>query len=181
MISFLSPKSVLFMGFALLVQSGVVMAETPVAGSQFPATELLKVSDGKKSLIVTPGQTTMINLWATWCDACKVELAEMESVLLPVAEKSGGKVNLAFVSLDKEPEKARAWFQQNTKSKSSMMDRLYSDPSFDLADKLDADSFPMTIVVGRDGQILHVEKGFKDGAAGREQVKKIASILDGAR
>lgn len=146
-------------------------------GAKFPAIKLMKLSDGKKSDLVEQGQMTMINLWATWCDACKVEIAEMESVLLPISKKSDSKVRLAFVSLDKEPEKARKWFQENTKSTSIMLDKLYSDANFELADQLDADSFPMTVIVDSKGTVIHVEKGFKDGAEGVEQVRKIAGIL----
>jgi hypothetical protein len=54
---------------------------------------------------------------------------------------------------------------------------IYSDASFELAEKLEADSFPMTVVIGKDGKILHIERGFKEGKEGTAQVKKIADLM----
>lgn len=163
-----------------MIVSGAAKAATK-AGSDFPASSVTRVVDGSKVAIGKSGKVTMVNLWATWCEACKVELAEMEKVLLPLSGKDAGKdkakPELMFVSLDKEPEKAREWFQQNTRASDAMLGSLYSDPSFEIAEKLEADSFPMTVIIGKDGKILHVERGFKEGAEGVAQVAKVAQIL----
>ena len=165
---------------AVVMQSHTAMAVPPVVGSVFPATEVTHVATGKKVALHKPGSVTMINLWDTWCEACKVELAEMEKNLLPITGANGTKPNLMFVSLDKEPAKARDWFKQNTKATDAMIENLFSDAGFELAEKLEADSFPMTVVIGKDGKILHVERGFKEGKEGTEQVKKIAALMQAA-
>ncbi|NBQ52041.1 MAG: TlpA family protein disulfide reductase [Proteobacteria bacterium] len=174
-------------GLVRLIASGVVVAQSfsgnsanaaaPAAGSEFPAMEVTHLASGKKVQPYKPGSVTMVNLWATWCEACKVELAEMEKNLLSITGPNGSKPNLMFVSLDKEPSKARDWFKQNTKATDVMIENLYSDAGFELAEKLEADSFPMTVVIGKDGKILHVERGFKDGIEGVNQVKKIAALM----
>ena len=174
-------------GFVRLIAAGAVvmhsfsgnpaMAAAPVVGSNFPAMEVTHLTSRKKVQTIKPGSVTMVNLWATWCEACKVELAEMENNLLPITGKDGSKPNLMFVSLDKEPSTAREWFKQNTKATEAMIENLYSDAGFELADKLEADSFPMTVVIGKDGKILHIERGFKEGKEGTAQVKKIADLL----
>ncbi len=151
-----------------------------VAGEGFPAVETTHLASGKKVPVAKPGTVTMVNLWATWCDACKVEIAEMEKALLNLGGANGVKPDLKFVSLDKEPAKASEWFSKNTSAREAMAANLYSDPAFELADKLEADSFPMTVVIGKDGKILHVEKGYKGGAEGEAQVKKIAGLIQSA-
>jgi thiol-disulfide isomerase/thioredoxin len=124
------------------------------------------------------GKVTLVNFWATWCEACKVELAEMEKLLAP--HLGHRDLNVAFVSLDKERDKAVAWFKQNLSNPGSMLPRLYSDAQFKLAEKLEVDSFPLTLVIGRDGKIAYVQRGFKEGEGSTEKiVKLIAELLQG--
>ena len=107
------------------------------------------------------GKVTLINFWATWCEACKVEIAEMEQKFKPLAQDP--KVQIAFVSLDKDSAQAKAWFQSHLKEPEFWLKRLYADPLFATADALKIDAFPMTLVVGPKGEVLHAQKGFKDG------------------
>lgn len=170
-----------FIASASSVFSVASFADVPVPGANFPAIEILHVATSTKVPVVKLGTVTMVNLWATWCEACKVELSEMEKNLLPITSGPGrSKLDLKFVSLDKEPAKAQAWFKQNTTATEVMLGNLYSDAGFELAEKLEADSFPMTVVIGKDGKIIHVERGFKAGQAGSDQVKKIAALLKSA-
>jgi len=49
-------------------------------GAQLPPLEL-KTLDGKiqpLSALLDPGHTTVVNFWATWCDACKQEMPELQ-------------------------------------------------------------------------------------------------------
>lgn len=163
--------------FVMLLIPMRAIAGAPVPGSEFPKVDMMHLASGKRVPLIQSGSVTMVNLWATWCEACKVELAEMENHLLPITGPTGSKPRLAFVSLDKDPAMARAWFQKNTKATDAMLANLYSDAGFELAERLDADSFPMTVIIGKDGKVLHVERGFKEGKEGSDQVKKIAALL----
>jgi thiol-disulfide isomerase/thioredoxin len=122
-----------------------------------------------------PGKITLINFWATWCAACKVELVEMEDQLKPLLGESDFQV--AFVSLDKEPEKAAAWFLGNLKDPDTFLKRLYLDSKFETADELKVDSFPMTLIIGRDGKVARVQRGFKEGEKSTEELVRFAGKL----
>lgn len=121
------------------------------------------------------GKVTVINFWATWCAACKVELIEMEDQLKPYL--TNDEFQVAFVSLDKDPAKAAEWFQANLKNPALFMKHLYSDAQFEAADKLKVDSFPMTIVIGKDGKIEHVQRGFKEGEDSTARLVRLSSDL----
>lgn len=106
------------------------------------------------------GKVSLINFWATWCEACKVELKEMEKEMAKVAPDQ----KVVFVSLDKDPSKAKEWMAGEFKGSTVMSDNLYHDEAFKLADALGVSSFPMTVVVDQKGKIIKVQEGFKEGA-----------------
>ncbi len=121
------------------------------------------------------GKITLVNFWATWCAACKVELLEMEEKL--AAKFGDANFQIAFVALDKEPAKAAEWFRSHLKAPAKMLPHLYVDAAFELADKLGVDSFPMTIIIGRDGRVAHVQKGFKEGQGSTDKLVKLSEDL----
>lgn len=147
-------------------------------GDRWQAGAIQHVEKGALEPQQMTGKVTLVNFWATWCEACKVELAEMEKLLAPhLAHKD---LNVAFVSLDKDREKAVAWFKQNLSNPAAMLPRLYSDAQFKLAEKLEVDSFPLTLVIGRDGKVVLVQRGFKEGEGSTEKiVKLIGELLQG--
>jgi thiol-disulfide isomerase/thioredoxin len=117
-----------------------------------------------KSVQPWAGKQTLINFWATWCDACKVELKEMAGELknLPADRQ------VVFVSLDKEPKKAKEYFSKELKADQPMLSSLFYDASFQMADTLGVESFPMTLVVDGAGKVIKVQDGFKPGTGSTE-------------
>lgn len=141
-------------------------------GETLPDVEFAHIEKGSLSNKDLSGKVTVVNFWATWCDACKVELVEMASEFQDLMKHE--KVNVAYVSLDKEPEKARAWFNGNfTTNKDQMLQHLYSDKTFANAEKIDVDAFPMTLVIDQSGVVRHIQRGFKEGS---HTTKKIADL-----
>lgn len=153
-------------------------AQGVAVGDSWQAGAIQHVEKGALEPQQMIGKVTLVNFWATWCEACKVELAEMEKLLAPqLAHKD---LNVAFVSLDKERDKAVAWFKQNLANPGAMLPRLYSDAQFKLAERLEVDSFPLTLVIGRDGKVVYVQRGFKEGEGSTEKIVKIiAELLQG--
>ncbi len=129
----------------------------------------VKVGDVLPKLTVKAGDGTMaqpwsgkpalINFWATWCESCKVELKEMADEL----KKKPDSAAVVFVSLDKESAKAKDWMAREFKDQSAMVENLFYDESFKLADTLGVESFPMTLVVDAQGKVLKIQDGFKEG------------------
>jgi thiol-disulfide isomerase/thioredoxin len=105
------------------------------------------------------GKPTLINFWATWCEACKVELKEMSEEM----KKAPASVRVVFVSLDKDPAKAKDWMSREFKSNAAMIENLFYDDQFKLPDALGVESFPMTLVVDSAGNVLKIQEGFKEG------------------
>jgi thiol-disulfide isomerase/thioredoxin len=150
-------------------------ASAVTVGEALPGTRLQHVKEGALDNAAMTGKVVVINFWATWCAACKVELVEMEDQLKPLLGEKD--LNVAFVSLDKDPAKAVEWFQGNLKDPDLFLRHLYADAAFEVADKLKVDAFPMTIVIDRDGKIVHVQRGFKEGEGSTEQIVKLSEKL----
>lgn len=150
-----------------------------VVGDKLDKFVVKHIEKGEMDAKSFEGKVTLINFWATWCDACKVEIREMEDQLKPLAVEP--QVQVAFVSLDKDPAQAQGWFRSQLKESDFWMKRLYLDPDFTLADSLKVDAFPMTLVVGPSGHVLHLQKGFKPGEGSTEAltalVKKTMTSL----
>lgn len=165
--------------FALVHLPWSSVAHGVVIGDKMDKFVVKHIEKGELDAKSFEGKVTLINFWATWCDACKVEIREMEDQLKPLAAEP--QVQVAFVSLDKDPAQAKEWFRSQLKESDFWMKSLYVDPDFMLADSLKVDAFPMTLVVGPLGNVLHVQKGFKPGEGSTEAltalVKKTISSL----
>jgi len=121
------------------------------------------------------GKVTLVNFWATWCAACKIELVEMEDQLKPYL--TDAHFQLAFVSLDKDTAKAVEWFHANLKEPDLFLKHLYFDPSFVNADKLKLTSFPTTFVTSKTGQIAYEQKGFTEGEGSTAKMTQFTATL----
>ena len=127
------------------------------ADGQAPPAYVFKDADGKT---VTPasfkGKVVVMNLWATWCAPCKLEMP----TLAKLAQSYAGKpVEVVAVSIDKPDalEQAKAFIGQNAPLK------LYNDPEGKLPFilKPSAVGMPTTLILGKDG----LERGRISGEA----------------
>lgn len=146
---------------SLMLSWMATQAAAVSVGDPWTAGSLRQIQAGTLTPEQMLGKVTLINFWATWCEACKVELVEMERLLAPQLARQD--FNLVFLSLDKDPSKAVTWFKTELAQGDKMLPRLYSDPKFEIADKLAVDSFPMTLVINRAGKVSYVQKGFTPG------------------
>jgi len=146
-------------------------------GAVLPKVDIASFNTGSINSESFKGKVTIINFWATWCEACKVELKEMETEFASLFKNE--KFQFAFVSLDKDPNKAATWVKENLKDSKSFMKYLYKDPDFATAEKLTVDSFPMTFIISSDGKVKKIHKGFKEGGNSTKDMASLAgNMLD---
>jgi thiol-disulfide isomerase/thioredoxin len=148
------------MVFSMIVVSGRAMA---VAEGDFMPEVTINGHGGVAPISVEQmkGKVTMLNFWATWCAACKVEIKEMENEYTDLFKNA--KFQMAFVSLDKNPEDSLNWLKGNVGNPEVLEKYLFQDSEFKVADTLAVDAFPMTVVIGPDLKILKIQKGFEEG------------------
>jgi thiol-disulfide isomerase/thioredoxin len=113
--------------------------------------------DGKKLTAADfKGKVVVMNLWATWCGPCKIEMPTLATLARAYA---GKPVAVVAVSIDKPEarDQAKAFIAQQAPL------TFYNDPEAKLpwALKPAASGMPTTIILGKDG----LERGRISGEA----------------
>lgn len=130
--------------------------EHPADGTPAPAYAFVDGSGKKVTAADFKGKVVVMNLWATWCAPCKIEMP----TLATLAKAYEGKpVAVVAVSIDKPEalDQAKAFIAQNAPL------AFYNDPEAKLpwALKPTANGMPTTIILGKDG----LERGRISGEA----------------
>jgi len=109
----------------------------------------MKIADFK-------GKVLVVNLWATWCGPCKIEMPQLAKL---AAEYEGKPVQVVAISIDKAEALAEA--KAFIASKAPLT--FYNDPAAKLpwALKPPAAGMPTTVIYGKDG----FERGRVSGEA----------------
>ena len=115
---------------------------------------------GKATLADFRGRAVLLNLWATWCVPCRVEMPALDRLQ---AAKGGQGFEVVAVNVDTARLDRRAAFLDSIGVKSLAR---FSDPSGDAFETLRKDGkalgLPVTLVIDKDGcEIGAVEGGAK--------------------
>ena len=93
------------------------------------------------------GQVLMINVWATWCLPCRVEMPSIEALNKSYAQKG---LKIVAVSIDDPGTDAgiRAFIKQY-----GLSFEVLHNPKGAISDLYDITGYPETFIVGKDGLI----------------------------
>lgn len=104
-------------------------------------------SNETKSLADYEGQVVLLNIWATWCGPCRVEMPSIEEL-----HKAYGPVGLKVVAVsidDAVPEDSIAAFAREY----GLTFEILHDPTHAIERAYQVTGYPETFVIGRDGMI----------------------------
>jgi len=141
-----------------------------VVGATIPDFELQDLQ-GKKSKFSDLGakgtKVIMINFWATWCEACVVEMPSI--VELRRSFKDRGFEVLA-VNVDENPTAV----VPKAARELGIDFPVYIDPETKLAALFDVHAIPLTVIIDKTGKVLFVESGERNwnGSDIREQMER---------
>jgi len=130
-----------------LATGDLAKLEVPAAPRAAPAVGF-KDADGKPLTIADfKGKVVVLNLWATWCGPCKIEMPTLAALQ---AAYQTQPLAVVAVSVDKDVDLnlAQAFIARNPPLK------LYRDPGYELAFGLEPKvaGFPTTIVYDKQGR-----------------------------
>ncbi|MBW3576821.1 MAG: TlpA family protein disulfide reductase [Actinobacteria bacterium] len=132
------------------------VASVPVLGTLEPGQRLPDATlprldrPGELHTAELRGAPALINFWATWCAFCVEEMPDLEAVHRELGDE------VRFVGVDKEDDldKARTLARQTGVTYEQVVD---ADGSFYRA--VAARGMPTTVLVDRDGRIVHRHAG----------------------
>jgi cytochrome c biogenesis protein CcmG, thiol:disulfide interchange protein DsbE len=101
----------------------------------------------EKSLAEYRGQVVMINVWATWCLPCRVEMPSIEALHRDFGPK-GLKVLAVSIDDPGTDETIRAFVKQY-----GLTFEVLHDPKGKISEIYDILGYPETLIVGKDGVI----------------------------
>jgi thiol-disulfide isomerase/thioredoxin len=134
--------------------------EHPADGQPAPAYAFFDPQGKKITAADFKGKVVVLNLWATWCGPCKVEMPTLAKL---AKEYAGKPVAVVPVSIDKPEavDAAKAFIGENAPL------AFYSDPDAKLPWELkpQATGMPTTLILGKDG----LERGRISGQADWDQ------------
>ncbi|MEL7446851.1 MAG: TlpA disulfide reductase family protein [Pseudomonadota bacterium] len=133
--------------------AGVV--DRKMAGSEMPALSFEDLDGNTLDLAALKGAPVLINLWATWCAPCVIEMPMLDNL----ANEMGEDLRVLTISQDsKGAEVVAPFFAEHS------YDNLESwlDPENDLAFEMSgAGAMPLTVLYDADGtELLRVAGGY---------------------
>ena len=125
------------------------------AGTPMPGTPFLDPEGQTVALDQIGDKPLLLNLWATWCAPCVVEMPTLDAL----ARRDGHRIEVLAVSQDLEGKaKVDAFFAKE----SFQALQPYVDKDAALSAELKVQSLPTTIYYGRDGKELWRITGIED-------------------
>jgi thiol-disulfide isomerase/thioredoxin len=126
-------------------------------GAVLPNFKVRKFGDNSSATPISTlgGKVTLVNFWATWCEACMVEMPSI--IRLQDAYKDKG-LQVVAVDLDEQPESVLP----KTLQRLGIRFPVYLDTGTELADLFDIHAIPLTVVLDKNRKVLLIENGERD-------------------
>jgi thiol-disulfide isomerase/thioredoxin len=115
------------------------------AGEHAPPFALPAIGPGGQlgpTVTIVPGKITVIDFWATWCPPCVASMPQLAAFV-----KRHPDIAVYAVSLDEQPEQARAFFDQRGITATLLAD------DHDTSARFGAETIPHTVIIDREGRV----------------------------
>ena len=153
--------------FVLLCCSGLnLSAQDMKLGANLPSFTLNSSVYGNVTPEQLKGKVVLVNLFATWCGPCQLELAEVEKTLWPAY-----KDNKDFVLLVVGREHTEAQLKKyNERKKFSFP--LYPDEKREVYGLFASQFIPRAYLFDKEGKLIYSAKGYK-----KEEFNKLMDTI----
>lgn len=121
------------------------------------------------------GKVVILNLWATWCGPCRMEIPELVRVYKEYREQGLEVVGLSTENPEASAEGVRRFIQEY-----EMNYRVgWSPPEISIALMQGRDAIPQSFVISRDGRVLKRFIGFSHQSTPPQLRQAIEDALKG--
>ena len=154
-------------GLMSLMSISTLLASSDLLGEVAPDFTLRSDHGDNKKLSEYRGKVVLINFWASWCGPCQQELPKLSELKRLHDEHD---FVLLAVNIDEEPEKAI-----RLAKKLGIDFPILFDEGKQVSKLYDIDAMPMTILVGRNGEVRYMHRGYKESYLSlyQKQIKQL--------
>jgi thiol-disulfide isomerase/thioredoxin len=128
------------------VSPGTVVPDFSMTSAQGKSAIFSDVAREAKAKVI------LMNFWATWCEACMVEMPSI--VELQTAYKGKG-LQVIGINLDENPGSV----VPRAEKELGISFPVFSDADGKITDYFDVHAIPLSVVLGSDRKILYIENG----------------------
>lgn len=125
------------------------------AGARMPDFTLHRLDGTSLKASELGSRVTLVNFWATWCEACLLEMPSL--VKLHEAYQAKG-FGVAAINVDDDPEKVLP----TALKRLGMTFGSFVDRDQKLSELFDVSGLPLTVILDRERHILFIQVGEKD-------------------
>lgn len=140
-------------------------------GEPTPAFEVLTLDGGRFGPSDLQGKVSVLTFWATWCGACKSELADLDEL-----QHEYDDAPVQFLAINHEggglsPQQAAARVQGFARARGMTLPTALDDGQ--AARSFRVSPIPHTLVVGPDGVVRYVHQGRVMSSTLREEIAEL--------
>ena len=117
------------------------------AGQRLPDYAAMNLDGSKFELASRKDKVVLLNIWATWCGPCRIEIPELQRIH---DRYSGRGFEVVGVSVDESGIEAVRQFVTEQK----MTYPIVLDPQGNLANVLQTSMLPTSVMIDRNGKII---------------------------
>jgi len=144
------------------VEQGAVLRDATLRGLNGPDRQLLQYR----------GKPLLINVWASWCGPCRMEMGSLERLAWQSQSKD---FQLIGISTDDSEPAARAYLKRANATINHYIDR-----ALEMENMLGAERLPLTVLVDSKGRVLGKFYGAREWDSAEAQ-QWIAGLLRKAK
>lgn len=136
----------------------------------YPEVTLVSLKDGQPATLAQAarGRPVVVNLWASWCGPCRVEMGSLERLS---RRKGAQAFTVIGISTDDYPEAALGFVQKTGTTFSHFIDQKLV-----LENMLGADRLPLTVLVDAQGRVVDKIYGAREWDS-PESVRRVSKAL----
>jgi peroxiredoxin len=140
-------------------------SEPELVGKAAPAFTLKDTDGHEVTLASLRGKAVLLDFWATWCEPCREEMPHIKTLYDQFHDKG---LEVVCVDTNEGADLPRKYFAEHGYS---FVNLLGSGSG--VFEKYGAGGIPRTVIIGKDGVVRYVHRGWGTGIDLAPEVKKV--------